>query len=63
MEKPRSPGFRAAGVVSSGWYEIGVFPLIEGQTPLSHGSGTWRTRWSSSRRWGKGGIWVTVVVA
>ena len=38
------------------------FPLIEGQTPLSHGSGTWRTRWSSSRRWGKDGIRVTVVV-
>jgi len=52
MEKPRSPGFEAAGVVSSGWYEVGVFPLMQGQTPLSHGSGTWRTRWSSSRGWG-----------
>src|SRR5664280_475305 len=63
MEKPRSPGFRAAGVVLSGWYEVGVFPAIEGQTPLSHGSGTWIMRWSSSKGWGKSGIRVTVVVA
>jgi hypothetical protein len=63
MEKPKSPGFRAAGVVSSGWYEVGVFPLIEGQTPLSHGSGTWIMRWSSSKGWGKGEIRVTAVVA